>query len=247
MSSAAFDHRLAGALAASLAAHAAAMTLAPPVLRVAPPEALPALQVELIEPPRISEPARPKIAPQPAPEVAAPEKPKSKQVAEKKQRPAPRPPEPLREEAPAVVEPAPPAEPVPLALEAPRLTAKPVPEQKVALPPPPPVAVLAPVPRVPSPELLSGYTQGISKMLAQHREYPRVALMRGWEGSVTMRLRVAPSGRLIDAELHTSSGYDVLDRQALAMVAEAGPLPAPPEGLRDGEIEVLVPVNFRLR
>jgi protein TonB len=70
--------------------------------------------------------------------------------------------------------------------------------------------------------------------------------MRGWEGSVTMRLRVAPSGRLIDAELHTSSGHDVLDRQALAMASQAQRLPAPPDGLNGGEIAVLVPVVFRL-
>lgn len=241
---AAFDHRLAGALAASLAAHAAAMTLAPPVLRFAPPEPLPALQVELIEPPGVAEPARPQIAPKPAPEAEAPEKPKPKRVAAKNP-PAPRPSKPLREEAPAIVEPTPPAKPAPPALEPPRLTAEPVPEQKVALPPP--VAALAPAPREPSRELLLSYTRGISKMLERHREYPRIAEIRRWEGSGTMRLRVAPSGRVIDAELDISSGHDVLDRQALAMVAKAGQLPAPPEGLRGGEIEVFVPFNFRLR
>ncbi len=99
---------------------------------------------------------------------------------------------------------------------------------------------------MPSSDLLSDYGQAISQVLARHKEYPRIAQMQGWQGAVTMRLRVAPSGRLLDAEVHTSSGYEVLDRQALAMASKAGHLPAPPEGLRDREIAVLVPVVFRL-
>ena len=48
----------------------------------------------------------------------------------------------------------------------------------------------------------------------------RRAQMQGWEGSVTMQLRVAASGRLLEAEVHRSSGHGVLDREALAMVAK---------------------------
>ena len=70
--------------------------------------------------------------------------------------------------------------------------------------------------------------------------------MQGWQGAVTMRLRVAPSGRLIDAEVHASSGHEALDRQALAMAAKPERFPPPPEGLRESEIAVLVPVVFRL-
>ena len=85
-----------------------------------------------------------------------------------------------------------------------------------------------------------------SLVLARYTDYPRLAQMQGWQGAVTMRLRVAPSGRLLDAEVYASSGHEVLDRQALAMAARAERFPAPPEGLRDREVAVLVPVVFRL-
>jgi protein TonB len=111
-------------------------------------------------------------------------------------------------------------------------------------PAPTPFALPAPVPPEPaaSAELVSGYTKKLSDALARYKEYPRIAELRGWEGSVTMRLRVAPSGRLVDAQLHTSSGYEVLDKQAIAMASKAVQLPAPPEGVSS----VLVPVVFRL-
>jgi protein TonB len=114
---------------------------------------------------------------------------------------------------------------------------------------PAPIMVPPAVPRepeVPPAALLAGYGKRISDALARYKEYPRIAQLRGWEGSVTMRLRVAPSGRLIDAELHTSSGYDVLDKQAIAMATRAAQLPAPPAGLDGSEVAVLVPVVFRL-
>ena len=100
---------------------------------------------------------------------------------------------------------------------------------------------------MPSSELLSSYGQTISKALSRYKEYPRIAQMRGWEGAVTLRLRVAPSGRLIEATVQASSGHEVLDKQAMEMAARAGRLPAPPDGLRDREeVAVLVPIVFRL-
>ena len=104
----------------------------------------------------------------------------------------------------------------------------------------------APVQRGASTELLALYTKSLSEVFARYKEYPRVAEMRGWEASVTMRLRVAPSGRLIGAEVLKSSGYDALDKQAIAMVSKAGVLPVPPTGLNAADFAVLVPIDFRL-
>ena len=116
----------------------------------------------------------------------------------------------------------------------------------VSSPQSPPLAIQVPAPRVSSSRLLSSYGLTIAEVLARYKEYPPIAQMQGWEGSVTMQLRVAASGRLLEAEVHRSSGHGVLDRQALAMAAKAARFPPPPEGLGDREIEVLVPVVFRL-
>lgn len=108
-----------------------------------------------------------------------------------------------------------------------------------------PAPVLAPA--APSPDLLAGYGSRVSQLLARHREYPRVAAMRGWEGTVTMRLTVGANGRLTEAHVDASSGHAVLDTQALDMVKRIAELPPPPEDLRHREFTVLVPVVFRLQ
>lgn len=221
------------ALVASLAMHGAAMTLSPPALRLAALEAPAPLQVRLAEsrPPPPASPAGPKKPSQPL--AMKPKAAKAPEVVE----------------APKVAAEA--LEPVAAPEETPAPVAVPVPEPvfPATTPPPLPVAVYTPAPPAPqlsAAELLAGYGKAVSQALARYKEYPRIAQMRGWEGAVLMELRVAPSGRLLGAELHTSSGYPVLDEQALAMAARAVQLPVPPEGLRDGAIAVRVPVVFRL-
>jgi protein TonB len=237
----ALDRRFGIALAASLVVHAAALSVAPSLTKRAALDPPVTLQLSLrqadVVVPELP-PAVPEV-PKPAPVKRAPP------VREAKVPVAPTPaPAPI----PAPATPEPPAEIVERAQVEPPLAVAPF-NPPVEAPPPPVIAPPAAVPRepeVPPAALLAGYGKRISDALARYKEYPRIAQLRGWEGSVTMRLRVAPSGRLIDAELHTSSGYDVLDKQAIAMATRAGQLPVPPAGLNGSEVAVLVPVVFRL-
>jgi len=232
------DRRFAWALAASLGAHAAALSIAPPVTKRLTLEPPALLQVSLREPVTVVkelERALPEVV-KPTPIKRTPPKRETKVPV-------------------APTAPSPPALAPEVPLEA---TNQAPPEPPLAVAPfiapvepaPPPVPFVAPAPTLPEPvptaELLAGYGKRISDALARYKEYPRIAQMRGWEGEVTMRLRVAPSGRLVDAQLHRSSGYDVLDKQAIAMATRAAQLPVPPEGLNGAEVAVLVPVVFRL-
>lgn len=106
---------------------------------------------------------------------------------------------------------------------------------------------VAAVPAVNQAALLAGYRQQLSGLLAGQQSYPRIALLRGWEGEVRLRLRVARKGNLIAVALDHSSGHDVLDQHAMAMLEHLGSLPPLPDGLEAGEIQVVVPVNYKLR
>ena len=238
MNLAAHERRFGAALALSVVIHAGAMVLSPSTPK-APSFNVPApLHVELVRDsaPSVQEAARP--VPRPAP---------VKRVQAKRQpipviQPATPPLHPLetvQSEQTAREAPSTPQEPI----APPPLAAAPEPA------PPETVSLFAPAPPprlAPSAEVLSDYTRSLSKALERYKEYPRIAELRGWEGSVTMRLRVAPSGRLIEARVYKSSGFAVLDEQAIAMVSKAGALPVPPEGLDAAELPVLVPIHFRL-
>jgi len=234
---AAHERRFGAALAASVIIHAGAMMLSPSTPKVPSFNAPVPLQVELVRnsAPAVAEVARPVARPAPVKRDQA-----------------------KREPVPAIRPATPPSQPVETVQSAQTSEAVPAtPQEPVAPPPvaavpesvPEAVSLLAPAPLprlVPSAEMLSDYTKSLSKALERYKEYPRVAELRGWEGSVTMRLRVASSGRLIEARVYKSSGFAVLDQQAIAMVSKAGALPVPPEGLDADGVPVLVPINFRL-
>lgn len=206
--------------------------LAPPV---PPKEVVPEPPAPAPEPP--PEPPKPKVIPKPQP------KPEPKPVPE----PAPKiEPAPVIETPPAAeppeAEPAPP--PVisvpPTKAEPPPFTAPPAPP-----PPPPP-----PEPRGPSQQDLDAarerYGSLLAREIAKHKRYPRIAQMRGWQGETLVELQLDGSGKILSSKIQTSSGHDVLDKQALEMVMRATPFPPPPAVLSGQPFTLLVPISFRL-
>ena len=63
-----------------------------------------------------------------------------------------------------------------------------------------------------------GELTGIDLVLPK---YPEMARRWGWEGIAAVRITVAADGRVVNAELLESSGYDALDRAALKVVTES--------------------------
>lgn len=97
------------------------------------------------------------------------------------------------------------------------------------------------------PDALAEYRRQLADLFAGRREYPRLAAMRGWEGEVRLRLRVARKGNLLAVQLEHSSGFEILDRYAQTMVEDLGHLPAMPEAMAQDELQIVVPINFKLR
>jgi protein TonB len=99
----------------------------------------------------------------------------------------------------------------------------------------------------PDSELLDGYRRRLGELFARQQEYPRIAALRGWEGEVRLRLKVARKGQLLSVHLDRSSGFEVLDQHALAMLETLASLPPLPEALEANEIQVVVPINYKLK
>lgn len=134
-------------------------------------------------------------------------------------------------------------EPTPAPAAAPAVVAAPPAVAQEPAPAPPPAAA-GPLDQA---SLLARYGSRLADLLARQQDYPRLALLRGWEGEVRLRLRVARRGNLVAVNLDRSSGFEVLDQHALALVQHLSDLPPLPEGLEVSEIQVVVPINYRLR
>ncbi|WP_020167645.1 MULTISPECIES: energy transducer TonB [Methylotenera] len=93
---------------------------------------------------------------------------------------------------------------------------------------------------------LGEYGNLLGRAIAKHKQYPRIAQTRGWEGEVLLDLKLDGNGKVLSVSIKQGSGYDALDKQALEMVRKASPFPAPPETLRNRTFNITVPVSFKL-
>ena len=82
--------------------------------------------------------------------------------------------------------------------------------------------------------------------LARHFDYPLLARIRGWEGTVLLKLRVESDGHLDRIRVERSSGYAVLDHSALNSLNRLGHLTEAASWLNGRGIDMQLPVIYRL-
>jgi len=79
--------------------------------------------------------------------------------------------------------------------------------------------------------------------LERHKRYPPGARARGAHGIAYVRFTIDGAGNVLSARLVRSSGYAELDREAVALVRRASPVPPPPPGANR---IITVPVRFNV-
>ena len=178
-----------------------------------------------------------RLAELPAPPVIAPVEEARQAPPATSARPRVRPPAP--KPAPA----APPAQPVlsELAL------APPAPLTPAA---PGPVARIDPLPAAPPPaesDALETYRASVNAAATRFKRYPRAAIDNNWEGEVVVLLTIGADGRIAALRVRRSSGYEILDRQALDMFRNAKPFVSLPRELRGREFEVELRAIYNLK
>jgi protein TonB len=82
----------------------------------------------------------------------------------------------------------------------------------------------------------------ISNIVQRRINYPPIARRMGWEGRVLIGFILEPNGDIRDLKVLKSSGYEVLDKEALDAIRRSyKDFPKPPVS-----VVVKLPINFRL-
>jgi protein TonB len=237
-------------LAASLLLHAALLFLLPG-MREGGQSASATQILTATFAPRTSQPA-----PAPVKEVA-PQRPQPPKPEPQPQRPPP------KVEAPRPVLTAPATAPAPVIPQPPPPPVAAVPESPPVAPAPPPAVASAPRPAEPAAPLstapprppaeaadagsLAQYRLALITSARRYKRYPAQAMEKGWQGKVEVRLEIGANGMIRTASVKSSSGYDILDKQALDMITKGKTLVPIPAALRGKEFVVDVPVIFDLQ
>jgi len=117
---------------------------------------------------------------------------------------------------------------------------------------PGPVARIEPQPAVaaparPDPGVLDRYRLQLVTAAAQFKRYPRAAIDNNWEGEVVVRMTIGADGMIAALGIKSSSGYEVLDRQALDMFRIAKPFVLLPPELAGREFELELRAIYSLK
>lgn len=82
--------------------------------------------------------------------------------------------------------------------------------------------------------------------LRENMHYPRAARLAGQEGRAIVRFVIDRSGKVISIQLEQSSGFAILDREAVEMIERADPFPIMPVEMGGTKLELRVPVVFEI-
>ena len=141
------------------------------------------------------------------------------------------------------------------ATPAPKEETKP-PEQQaeVALPEPPKPQppqeqkqATAPPAAAPSVTVIRRWETELVAHIERFKRYPPDARARGDQGVTRVTFTVDRDGWVRGTRIVQSSGSPELDREALAMLARAQPVPRPPEHALTDELSFVIPVRFNIR
>jgi len=96
-------------------------------------------------------------------------------------------------------------------------------------------------------EAMFRYKDAIKQKIESHRRYPRSARKHKLEGNSMVEFIVMSNGGAYSDNLLHSSGYAVLDDEALAMVKRASPFPPIPAEFKLSEFRMEVTIIFDLQ
>ncbi|MEL6977627.1 MAG: TonB family protein, partial [Pseudomonadota bacterium] len=96
------------------------------------------------------------------------------------------------------------------------------------------------------PAAKADFLAGVVALLERNKRYPRRAQSRRQQGQGSISIVMDKTGRVIRAELRSSTGHRLLDKEILATLERAKPLPPIPASLGVDQLRFTVPLRFTL-
>ena len=91
------------------------------------------------------------------------------------------------------------------------------------------------------------YIQIVNKRIQDNLSYPWTASQGNLEGVLKLSLKISATGQLLDTKVIQSSGFAVLDENALKTVREVSPFAPFPSEINQKELWVEIPIVYNLK
>jgi protein TonB len=97
-----------------------------------------------------------------------------------------------------------------------------------------------------NPDAIRQYRLNLAREARQFKRYPPLARARGWQGDVVVVVNTVAGSTMPQVSLSQSSGFGLLDEEALQLVGQAVRRAALPEGLRGHNFALTLPIQYRI-
>lgn len=98
----------------------------------------------------------------------------------------------------------------------------------------------------PDQEAMLRYQDMVKQKIEEARRYPSWAKGHGIEGAVYIYFTVLPGGLSQDIKIIHSSGFKILDEEAIQTIQRAGPFPSIPQEIGVSSVQMEVAIVFAL-
>ena len=96
-------------------------------------------------------------------------------------------------------------------------------------------------------ELMLNYQKAVKEKIEDCRRYPYWARKQGFEGTVHLKFTILSTGGVKDIKIIKSSGFNILDKEAISTVKRASPFPPIPEKINRSTLTIEVSLVFQLK
>ncbi|MDI6758189.1 MAG: TonB family protein [Candidatus Omnitrophota bacterium] len=90
------------------------------------------------------------------------------------------------------------------------------------------------------------YAQIVQERILDNLEYPITGRQAGFQGTVKLALRISYDGTLLETKIKKSSGYELLDNNALRTAEGITAYPPFPAAVKEKELWIDIPIDYRL-
>lgn len=95
-------------------------------------------------------------------------------------------------------------------------------------------------------KVIESYGALLTQHISNFKKYPRIAQRRVWEGDILLEITLNKYSKVLDIKIISESRYGILNKEAIAMIKRAQPLPKA-KNINSETFKVFVPVAFKLR
>ena len=99
----------------------------------------------------------------------------------------------------------------------------------------------------PADEAMLRYQDMVKQKIEEVRRYPTFAKRQGIEGTVYINFTVLSNGLSQDVKIVHSSGFKILDEEAVATIKRANPFPPIPEEISTSFVRMEVSIMFKIK